>query len=123
MRVSPCQKWLHQYLVDNGPTKSADVKAAGVVAGFPTQMVSRAAKAIGVISERERVMQSFTTWRLPNADQLIWKAVGGIIGRHNELADAIVAAHKSTPGGTDATALASACHAAGEVFTSIALRR
>ncbi|AHZ95655.1 hypothetical protein PBI_OKIROE_94 [Mycobacterium phage OkiRoe] len=57
--------WLRNYLTVHGETPSADVRAAGLEAGFSAQRISRAAAHLGVESRREQALPSRTFWKLP----------------------------------------------------------
>ncbi|QXN73837.1 helix-turn-helix DNA binding domain protein [Mycobacterium phage Feyre] len=57
-------KWLRQYLTINGETPSADVKAAGLAAGFSGQQINRAAAQLRVQAQRERSVPPRTTWSI-----------------------------------------------------------
>lgn len=64
------EAWLLRYLQDNGPTKPADVVAAGIEAGYGERTIYRARKALGDVVQNSHGRQNARNrWMLP-ADTL-----------------------------------------------------
>ena len=117
-----CREWVNRYLTLHGECRSADVKAAGMAAGYSAAMVATAVSSPGVEITRTRTAPSYSMWKLPaverDIDPQARRAVLPLVEHgYDDLAVALLRARMATPySGADVLAIRTALRAMIEIL-------